>query len=93
MRQRESADPTVIATSPGDAVLHAACMATLQAMETESMARELGVRLDVMQVASGLQRRCRNHRPAATGESETFRRFCCASSETSAPKVFCFGNR
>ena len=35
VRQRENRDHRVIATSLGDAVLHAACMATLQAMETE----------------------------------------------------------
>ena len=36
--------------SSGEADLHAACMATQHGMETESMARELGVRLDAMEL-------------------------------------------
>ena len=43
----------VIAVSSGEAQLFAAYMATQQAMGTESMARELGVRLDVMELQVG----------------------------------------
>ena len=45
-----SVDRTVIAMSPREAELSAACVATQQAMEAESMARELGVRLAAVQL-------------------------------------------
>ena len=45
-----SHDQKVIALSSGEEQLYAARMATQQAMETESMARELGVRLDTMEL-------------------------------------------
>ena len=45
-----SKDQTVIAMGSGDTELYAACMATQQAMGTDSVARELGLRLDAMEV-------------------------------------------
>ena len=48
-----SKDQTVIAMSSGEAELHAVCMAAQQATGTESMARELGVHLDAMELQVG----------------------------------------
>ena len=45
-----SKDQTVIAMSSGEAELIAACMATQHAMGRESIARELGVHLDAMEL-------------------------------------------
>ena len=45
-----SKDQTVFAISSGKAELYAACTAAQQAMGTESMARELGVHLDAMEL-------------------------------------------
>ena len=44
---------TVVAMSSGETELYAVCMAAEQAMGTDSMARELGVSLDAMELRVG----------------------------------------
>ena len=48
-----SNDQAVIAMSSGEAERYAACMATQQVIETESMGRVLGVHLDAMELQEG----------------------------------------
>ena len=65
-----SNDQPAIKIGSGEGEVHAACMATQQAMDTEIMVRELGVRLHG--AATGRQCSCWNHRQGGTGESGTF---------------------
>ena len=69
--RRWSNDQTVIALSSGEAELNDACMATQQAMGTESMARELGARLNPRELQVDANTAVETRCPVGTGKSET----------------------